>query len=275
MTISLTPLRAVQVPMALENGQIGPRREYNFKAGQIYEVFRVHKGKPIFLEQHLQRMAHSAQAMGLQMPDEALWKPALLQLCAKQTGTQNMKLVLETENEHAPSMIAFFIESRYPTEEQIREGVPVTIIEGERSLPHIKRSGHAIRKTCDKILADGVYYEVLLRNRRDEITEGSRSSLLLVRDGAIYTPPLADVLPGITRSMVIHAAMRLGLQIHAEPIRSSDLASFHAAAILGTSPGVLPISAIVPMQPSIMHAIPYDPDHPILRKLRETYIQQA
>jgi branched-chain amino acid aminotransferase len=54
--------------------------------------------------------------------------------------------------------------------------------------------------------------DALLLGAHGELLEGATSSAFLVRDGQIYTPPIAlGILPGITRDRVLACAQRAGL----------------------------------------------------------------
>jgi branched-chain amino acid aminotransferase len=54
--------------------------------------------------------------------------------------------------------------------------------------------------------------DALLLGACGELLEGATSSLFLVRDGELFTPPLAlGILPGITRDRIFAVAQRLGL----------------------------------------------------------------
>ena len=59
-------------------------------------------------------------------------------------------------------------------------------------------------------LADG-YSEGIALDVYGNVSEGSGQNIFIVRDGALYTPPLsASVLGGITRDSIITLARDLG-----------------------------------------------------------------
>ncbi len=77
------------------NGELFPRAEAKisvFDSGYlvgdgIWEAFRVHKGKMLFVDQHLDRMWQSAKVIGLQLPFS---KDDLLQMVQKTLDANNM-----------------------------------------------------------------------------------------------------------------------------------------------------------------------------------------
>lgn len=233
--------------------------------GRVYEVLRVHAGRPIFFKEHMARMERSAALSGLAFPAAELWSEPLLRLCNLQQGTQNLQLMLLEDG----SLEAHFIESHYPTPRQREEGVALGIIDGERPCPHAKLAGHAVRAAAEKAIKESAFFEVLLRNRAGEITEGSRSNVLFVAGDTLVTPPLAAVLPGITLAKVKQAAALLSFSLKERPIPCGELGSFTAAAVLGTSPGVLPIKSIAADGATVL----FDVKNDILRQLQKVYTQ--
>ena len=70
-------------------------------------------------------------------------------------------------------------------------------------------------------------------------------------------------IPGITRGKIIEILNSKGITVHEEPIAATDIASFDAAFISGTSPKVLPIAQ--------MDDTTYDVNDPLLRYLMNWY----
>jgi len=62
--------------------------------------------------------------------------------------------------------------------------------------------------------------EVLLFSPDGELLEGAASNVFVVRAGGdIYTPPLsADILPGVTRAVVLELCSPLGIMVHEAPV---------------------------------------------------------
>jgi D-alanine transaminase len=76
--------------------------------------------------------------------------------------------------------------------------------------------------------------EVGVLHDGDELLEGSEGNLLLVRDGAIVTPP-ADgrILAGVTRTLVLDVARAAGIEVREEPMHMHDVSE--DTALLTTS----------------------------------------
>jgi branched-chain amino acid aminotransferase len=123
----------------------------------------------------------------------------------------------------------------------------------------------ALRDATDAAIKEHSLYEVILVDKNGQITEGSRSNIFFIKDGEVYTSPLHQVLPGVTRGKIVEIIRSKGIAIHEEPINESDVKSFDAAFISGTSPKVLPISSI--------GDVTYDVDEPLLRDIMNWYDQ--
>ena len=76
--------------------------------------------------------------------------------------------------------------------------------------------------------------ETVFYREGGRITECAHSNVHIIKDGALYTAPLDNlILPGIARKHLIEAANRLGIPVHEEPYYLEDL--FAAEEVLVTS----------------------------------------
>ena len=62
---------------------------------------------------------------------------------------------------------------------------------------------------------------------------------------------------------MIEVIQQSGMQLHFEPVKAEDLASFDAAFISGTSPKVMPIAEI--------GRVPFDVNNSALREIMDRY----
>jgi len=92
-------------------------------------------------------------------------------------------------------------------------------------------------------LLDG-YDEAILLDATGLVAEASGENLFLVRDGEIKTPPLANVLEGITRSSVIELARDKGMTVVEAPITRDELYIADEIFLTGTAAEVTPVREI-------------------------------
>lgn len=77
------------------------------------------------------------------------------------------------------------------------------------------------------------------------VSEGSGENIFVVRNGVLYTPPLANsALSGITRDSVLTIARHLGLPVTEQPIPREMLYIADEVFFTGTAAEVSPIRSI-------------------------------
>lgn len=227
--------------------------------GGIYEVLRVVNGIPLFLEDHLERFFHSAELAGRSIAfSELQIKQFVGELIDKNKVTTGNILVSCKTN-----LETFFTPHFYPTAEMYRDGVNCGILKAERDNPHAKVYQTTVRHRADQLLAEKRFYEVLLVDHLGKVTEGSRSNVFFVADDKLVTSPANKVLLGITRHKTFQMARELNIQVNEREVNLSELQSFNAAFITGTSPKILPIQKI--------DAFKFDVKNEIVRQLIKRY----
>lgn len=229
----------------------------------VYEVIRLMNGRPQFLPEHFARLEGSLGAIGKTVPFtyETL-EHSITDLATEgRIKDHNLKLEVDISG-HG---VLYMNPTHYPSPKQYAEGVRTGLFEGERKNPNIKMMDQALRDATNAAIRERSLYEVILVDRNGQITEGSRSNVFFIKGGEVYTSPLHQVLPGITRGKIIEILNGKGITVHEEPITASDIASFDAAFISGTSPKVLPIAQ--------MEDASYDVKDPLLRNLMNWYDQ--
>ena len=93
-------------------------------------------------------------------------------------------------------------------------------------------------------LADG-YSEGIALDVNGNLSEGSGQNLFLVRDGLLYTPPLASsILGGITRDSVITLARELGYTVAETVLPREALYTADEVFFVGTAAEVTPVRSV-------------------------------
>jgi branched-chain amino acid aminotransferase len=93
-------------------------------------------------------------------------------------------------------------------------------------------------------LADG-YAEGIALDVSGNISEGSGQNIFIVRDGAIYTPPLgSSILGGITRDSVMTLARDLGYSVSESVIPREALYIADEIFFVGTAAEVTPVRSV-------------------------------
>lgn len=219
---------------------------FHYRAGmnQIYEVIRIAEGIPLFLEDHLERMNESlalVEAEPIHSLEEI--RNLILKLVkANQVVSGNVKLIIGKELEDA--FLIYLIPFSYPESSMYEEGVKTGTLQLERENPNAKVINTGYKERVSRFIKEAGIYEAILVNHEGQITEGSRSNLFFVLDGVLITPPLRNVLGGITRKKVIELARRDRIPFREDTVSLKDVERLSGVFLTGTSPKILPISSI-------------------------------
>lgn len=239
--------------------------ENRFRSGyNLYEVFRVFRGKVIFAEDNLSRLDSSIRKSNWNLSCEALGVPEKLErlIRLEQIREGNIKYVLHKAGDTIDEYL-YQITFHYPSGQDYRDGVPVITLPAVREHAEIKYLNYELRDETDLLIRQHKVYEVLLYNEERQLTEGSRSNLFFIRDNTLYTAPLPYVLPGTSRKRVLEVCRQQAIPFREVFVTLDELPRMEAAFLTGTSPLVLPINRI--------DRTPFDPAHPLLREVMELY----
>lgn len=230
----------------------------------IYEVLRIIEGKPLFFDEHFERLKNSCIKMSQTCPVEhSKLRQILVELSKinkQQTGNIKIEIGFENDNHN---ILIHFIPHAYPTPEMYSSGVKVGFLHAERHQPEIKTDQPEVRNKANQIIKENNLYEVLLVNHEDEITEGSRSNIFFITGNKLITPPLNQVLKGITLCKVLEIASDKNIQVEYKNLKKEELQYVESMFLTGTSPKILPISQA--------GDIKFDVTHPLLQKIANEY----
>lgn len=214
---------------------------YKVEGKCIYEVIRIIDGTPLFLEEHLTRLKNSLslekEEISMEMKEVKIDIKKHIDLNKISMG--NIKIVINKEN-----LFVFSIPASYPKNELYETGVKTILFFGERNNPNAKVIDNSFREKVNEEIKKTGSYEAILVNREGFITEGSKSNIFSVKGKVVYTAPVGEVLPGITRDKVMEACTSLKLQVEEKNISYMELKDLDGMFISGTSPKVLPINEV-------------------------------
>lgn len=234
-----------------------------------YEVLRIMDGRPLFLEEHYARLCATLDSIGQKVPFDIETLRREIGKVAAENGLKNhnIKIVInDFEKVGGPNVEIFPNPTSYPSPEMYRDGVKTDLFSAVRNNPQAKIMDAELREKEDTFIKENGLFEALLVNGENEITEGSRSNIFLIKGGEVFTSPAEGVLLGITRQRVIRLCKAAGIKVYETRIRASEISSYDAAFISGTSPKVLPISQVGETK--------LDVNNPLLRQIIKLYDQE-
>ncbi|MGE5406329.1 MAG: aminotransferase class IV [Methanosarcina sp.] len=238
------------------------------KGESIYEVIRLHKGIPVFFDDHMERLVSSVNNQKKRlMADTGELKKSILKLAEKEKRKEiNIKIVFNY-NEDSENFLVYYIESNYPTPEQYKKGVKGILFWAERNDPQAKVLNYRLRSAIHQELVNEAAYEALLVNSDNLITEGSKSNVFFVNGEGLVTAPDDCILKGVTRKQIIDICDVEKIDLRFDCVNADDISGYDAVFITGTSPMVLPYCCINDEY--------FNVKHPLMERLRRIYLERV
>ena len=224
----------------------------------VFEGLRSYSGRVFRLEQHLNRLWESAQAIRLQIPilREQLAKAVVDTLATNGISDGYIRLVvtrgsgslgLDPNRTSDPQVIIITDHiSLYP-KEMYEQGLEIVTVSIPRNHPAALSPRIKSLNYLNNILAklEGLQAgcsEALMLNHKGEVAECTGDNIFLVRDGQLLTPPIdAGILEGVTRDAVIELAHDAGIQVHEITLTKHDVYIADECFLTGTAAEVIPV----------------------------------
>ncbi|MEE9225017.1 MAG: branched-chain amino acid transaminase [Bacteroidota bacterium] len=225
--------------------------------------YDTHKGPAIFrLDKHLERMCDSLKIYHTEVPYsmdqmqqaiEETIRANKLRACYIRpivyrgygdVGVNPLTCPIETA-------IAVWEWGSYLGPGAVEDGIDVCVSTWRRPAPNTlptmaKVGGNYMNSQLIKLEAiSRGFVEGVALDWFGNVSEGSGENIFLVRNGAVYTPPLsAAVLPGVTRDSVITIAKELSLELHEVDVPRELLSIANEIFFTGTAAEITPIRSI-------------------------------
>ncbi len=243
--------------MPLGEGRVSVEdRGFQFADG-IYEVIRVYGGRPFQLHPHLVRLEHSAEGIELKLPYPPSELESISCQLIERSGLNEGIIYIQVTRgaalrSHAyqegmiPTTVLYVRETEPLPGEYFREGVKLVTVTDVRwgrcdiksisLLPNILAKQEAKRKGA---------FEALLVSPRGMVTEGSSTNCFCATGGVLFTHPLGpEILPGVTRAVVIDVAREPGIEVKEEPVHIDRVLAADEVFLTGTTSEVMPCVSI-------------------------------
>ncbi len=255
------------------NGQLKPavdfQRYFTKPEKYLYEVFRVHQQLPLFIFNHLDRLWLTAKLERVNLPftRHQILEEIFRVIKANPDGDGNIKIYIDVKPGGCVTWMVYFSPHQYPTRAQFKKGVDVGLFSAERYNPNAKVMDTLLRGATDQAKASNHVYEVLLFDRNNYITEGSRSNVFFIQNQKLLTPPVHTVLEGITRKHIMQICAENQISVSEKSIHINDLSQMDAVFITGTSRRVLPVRSI--------DKLVFDVSHILMNKLQHLFEERV
>jgi branched-chain amino acid aminotransferase len=232
------------------------------------------------LDEHLRRLVDSAKMCRIPLELDA---PTLRAACLETLRANEMKdayirpivffgagkMGLGARDNTVHTAIAVWDWGKYLGEEGIRNGIRVQTSSFTRhhvnsNLQRAKVIGHYVNSILARYEAiDNGYDEAIMLDGSGYVAEGTGENLFAARDGVIKTPPVVNILGGITRKTVIEILRHEGHQVHETHFGRDAVYVADEVFLTGTA------AEITPVREADRRLI--GPPGPITRRVQEIY----
>jgi Branched-chain amino acid aminotransferase/4-amino-4-deoxychorismate lyase len=232
--------------------------QYGFAAFEGIRARKFAGGSLIFrLADHIKRLYHSTSKLYYQIEDK--FAPQEIQKACQDVLAYNQLqeayirpivyfgdafpgLTISKDNIHLAVLVVDFPAN---FSDGIKIGVAETRKDRRNIIVDVKGSGqyqiftYERQKTRNKGFDDAFFLD-----NDGNIAEGVGSNIFLTKGQTLYTPPLENILPGITRDSILKIAFDLGYNVAEKHIPYSAIGDFDEAFFTGTAVGIVPIKQI-------------------------------
>ena len=227
----------------------------------VFEGIRSYSGRVFRLKEHIRRLFDSANGIRLAIPLAAdeLAKAVADTLQANGLKDAYIRVVvtrgvgtLGLDPNRCQSPAVFIITDKivlYPPE-LYENGLEIITAATMRNHPNAVNPRLKSLNYLNNILAkieaiDAGTLEAVMLNHQGFVAECTGDNLFIVRDGVLFTPPIAaGILEGITRDEIIAIAGDFGIKVREENLTRHDLYVADECFLTGTAAEVVPVVRI-------------------------------
>jgi len=230
----------------------------------LFETIKVLNGRPVFFEDHYDRLRRSAGELRLPFTASAAELRARCEQClsANGLGEGSLKLVVFQDTDGLGELIAAREKTHLP--EHYERGFALKMFPGGQRegklfglktvnyLGNLQAKQAAVAAGCD---------EALFIDSAGLVLEGSTSNVFVVKGGEVLTPPLdGRILPGIARSRMLQL-LKNGREC---AIPAQLLADADEVFVTNALLGVMPVAAVDRQRHDLTR-------NPVTKSLMEAY----
>ncbi|MEN9610663.1 MAG: hypothetical protein RLZZ628_1477 [Bacteroidota bacterium] len=212
----------------------------------VFDFFKSVNGKPIFIEDHLDRFEKSMEFMGLDIPyTRGHLRDHILKLIQLNEGNLlGIKLLCTggySEDGYTPTTPNLIMFAKPFTFAAFNQGLKLMLLEHQRELHQIKSINYiqpiTVLPKLTALKADDVLY-----HQNGFVSEASRSNLFIVKNKKVITPK-DDILLGVTRKHVLKIAQK-AFETEVRPVTLKDLAEADEVFLTGSTKRIAPVTQI-------------------------------
>lgn len=223
----------------------------------VYEVTRIYKSKPFYLDAHLERLQKSASAIRIVIPYTITEIIKAVSDLIEKSGCVNGYIYMQVtrgsaQRDHLfpadtiPGM-TMYVRELYvlPPLEDIKPAKCITLPDERWFNCHIKTVNLLPNLLARQKAAEAGALEAILYRPGGLVTEGTRSNVFAVIDGKVRTQPESNlILSGITRGIVLRLISELAITLDQKAFTLKELTKATEVWITSTTMEVKPVGAV-------------------------------
>jgi len=239
----------------------------------VFEGLRVYGGDIFKLEEHIERLFHSAKIMDIKIPYS---KDEINTATKKIVSVQNVQngyirpfvwrgsemMAISAQQTKIHVAIATWEWGSYFDPKLKTEGIKLNISKWRRPAPNTipwdtKASGLYMICTLSKHEAEQQgYADSLMLDHEGNVAEATGANIFFKdKDGNLHTPIPDSFLDGITRRAIIEIAKSKNIKIYERKISPKELSKFVGCFLTGTAAEVTPVSCIADFKFKVCNTI--------------------
>lgn len=213
----------------------------------IFDFFQIREGKPIHMEEHLDRFERSSHIMRLHLNWDREQVVHIIYDLMKKNKVQSAGVKLIGTGGVSPdgasiangNLATILYPFKSPSTELHKTGVKLLSYEYQRLLPHVKSINYLYAVYLSEELKKAGALEPLYYTP-ESVRETSRANIMAVKDGVIITPH-EKILEGITRKTIID---KLDFPVELRNISLQELKESDEVFLCGTTKVALGVTQI-------------------------------
>lgn len=212
----------------------------------VFEYFRVENAQPIFIQDHLDRLWRSASGLNINIPKSREELIEIINELIAYNGLESSAIKIMVTggvstngfSPGEPTLLVMNLPFQSIDQKLYENGASVMVYEYQRDLPSLKSVEYAQALALEAQWKSEGHIDVLY-HQGGIVSEVSRSSVFIVKDGAIKTNKVG-VLAGVTQKNVIKAIAH-NYPVEIGEVALAKLMEADEIFITSTSKRVLPI----------------------------------
>lgn len=257
----------------------------------VYETLRAYDCVLFMLDEHIERLLHSASLIKLKLPKTRaeIKKAAYATLQANKLKEAYVRITvsrgagpigLDPRLCPKPTFVIIANPFKGYPPSYYKKGVKVAIVNTRRNFkgaldPQIKSLNFLNNVLAKTEAIEQDAYEAVMLNYKGYVAEGTISNVFFVKDNIIFTPSLeVGILDGITRRRIIDIAKETGIKVKERKFRPDEIYEADEAFISNTTMEVMPVKELDDVRFNVRSVGVTKALHKAYRKIVTEYIRK-